>query len=383
MKPRPTVRLRIGVDGRAFASPAGGVRRYVSELYRAIHEIDPTVEVVAIGADAGMTLPKGVSRRGAIALPTNLGWMAASLPLAAQGAGLSVFHAPAYQAPLWGVHPLVLTIHDVSYARHPEWHPYRNDPFRRAFYRQSARGADRIITDSEFSRSEIAAAYGSLPERIAAVPLAASPIFTPGVCELDSLPAAVRQPYALHVGDLHARRNLKTALEAILAVRRLRDLDSSHQPGINAPILVCAGIDRGVAASLRDEVTRATDPDALVLTGPLDDALLLNLYRGASMLLYPSRYEGFGLPVLEAMQCGIPVVASRAASLPELTGDAAVLLDPDDVEAWSQAIVEMVEDASRRGALSAAGIRRAAEFSWARTASETLAILNQVARPQR
>ncbi|HEX6463669.1 MAG TPA: glycosyltransferase family 1 protein [Vicinamibacterales bacterium] len=372
--------MRIGVDGRAFASPAGGVRRYVSELYRAIRELDPAIEVVAIGADEGVTLPEGVSRRGALALPTNLGWMAASLPLAVKGAGLSVFHAPAYQAPLWGVHPLVLTIHDVSYARHPEWHPYRNDPFRRAFYRQSARGADRIITDSEFSRSEITAAYGSPLERVSVVPLAASPIFTPGACAAGALPADVRQPYALHVGDLHARRNLKTALAAVLAVRRLRELESSGHQGIDAPILVCAGIDRGVAASLRDEATRATDPDALVLTGPLEDAALLNLYRGASMLLYPSRYEGFGLPVLEAMQCGIPVVAARATSIPELTGNAAVLLGPEDVEAWSQAIVEILEDATRRTTMSEAGIRRAAEFSWTRTAAETLAILREVAQ---
>ena len=202
------------------------------------------------------------------------------------------------------------------------------------------------------------------------VPLAASPTFTPGVCDPGALPGAVRRPYALHVGDLHTRRNLGTALAAILAVRR---------GAVNPPILVCAGIDRGVANDLRDQATLATDPDALVLTGPLDDGALLNLYRGASMLVYPSRYEGFGLPVLEAMQCGIPVVAARAASIPELTGDAAVLLDALDVDAWSGAVVTLLADEERRAALSRAGIQRASHFSWTRVAEQTLDVFRTMA----
>jgi alpha-1,3-rhamnosyl/mannosyltransferase len=295
--------------------------------------------------------------------------MAASLPLAARGA-FDVFHAPAYQAPLWGVHPLVLTIHDVSYARHPEWHPYKNDPFRRAFYHRSAQAADLIVTDSEFSRSEIVAAYSISRDRIRVVPLAAAPLFSPGVFDPATVPAGAREPYALHVGDLHARRNLKIALQAVLAVRRLG----------TKLTFVCAGTDRGVAAGLREEATRATDSDALVLTGPLEDEVLLNLYRGAAMLLYPSRYEGFGLPVLEAMQCGIPVVAARAASIPELTGDAAVLLDPLDVDAWSHAIVEILEDEKGRGDLVTAGLTQAARFSWRKTATETLSVFRSTAR---
>jgi len=364
------VTLRIGVDGRAFDSPAGGVRRYVTELYAAMRSLDPSLEIVAVGADQRTRLPEGVSRRGATPFPTNLGWMAASVPLAVRGAGLDVFHAPAYQAPLWGVRPLVLTIHDVSYARHPEWHPYKNDPFRRAFYRRSARAADRIVTDSAFSQNEIVAAYGIPADRIAVVPLAASRRFTPGRFDAAALPPGVRQPYALHVGDLHARRNLKTALAAVLAVRRL---------GMSLTF-VCAGIDRGVVDTLLDDAVRATDPGALLLTGALDDAALLNLYRGASMLLYPSRYEGFGLPVLEAMQCGTPVVCARAASMPEIMGDTGVLVDPVDVDAWSQAVVELLENGDRRRELAEAGIRRAAEFSWARTAQETLAVFQNIVR---
>jgi glycosyltransferase involved in cell wall biosynthesis len=359
-------RLRIGVDGRAFASPAGGVRRYVSELYGALASVAPDVEVVAIGASAQATLPPNVAPRPAASLPTNLGWMGASLPLAVRAAHVDVFHAPAYTAPLWGVHPQVVTIHDVSYERKPEWNAYRNDRFRRAFYRRAALAADRIVTDSAFSREEITAAYGIAEETIAVVPLAASSVFSPGPFDASRVPAGVTAPYALHVGDLHMRRNLRTAIEALLALRqttgaRLR--------------LVCAGIDRGIGAELR--AAAAADPDALVLTGPVTEDALVQLYRGAALLVYPSMYEGFGLPVLEAMQSGLPVVAARCASVPEVAGDAGILLDPLDVRAWRDAVATVTSDEALGSRLRDAGLARAAQFTWSRTAAGTLAVLGQ------
>lgn len=357
--------LRVGVDGRAFVSPAGGVRRYVHELYGAMAESHPEVEVVAIGAPAGCELPPKVRRRDAIPVPTNLGWMAASIPLAVRGARLDVYHAPAYTAPLWGVHPQVLTIHDVSYERRPEWNAYRNDPLRRLFYRTSAGVADRIVTDSGFSRDEIHAAYGIPSARIDVVPLAAGAIFTPGAFDLRAVPPGVTRPYALHVGDLHVRRNVATALAGVLAVRR------TH-PGAKLT-LVCAGVNRGTGEALVRQAGDSGDPEAIVLLGAVTEPLLLNLYRGALVLAYPSRYEGFGLPILEAMQCGVPVAAARAASLPEVLGDAGMLLGELDVDGWAQALAAVLDNPTRRAAMSAQSIARAREFSWARTARETVA----------
>ena len=365
-------RLRIGVDGRAFGSPAGGVRRYVSELYGAIAHVEPDVDVVAVGAPDGVELPPRVSRHAATAFPTNLGWTALSLPLAVRGAGLDVFHAPAYTAPLWGVHPQALTIHDVSYERKPEWNAYRNDSFRRAFYRRSAIAADRVITDSEFSQREITAAYGIPPDRIAVVPLAASAVFIPGAFDAALAPADVAPPYALHVGDLHVRRNLRTALDAILALRRER-----AGRGITLPRLVCVGIDRGIGAELR--AAASGDPGALVLTGVVPEAALVNLYRGAFLLVYPSLYEGFGLPALEAMQCGTPVAIANAGSLPEVAAGAAVVLDPQNVRAWRDAIVAVWQDPAMRARLGNAGLARASAFTWTRTAAQTLEILRRLA----
>lgn len=362
-------RLRVGVDGREFTSVAGGVRRYVVELYSAIRAVDPSVDVIAIGAAPSAVLPPGVERRRAVPLPTNLGWMAGSIPLAARGARLDVYHAPAYKAPLWGVHPQVVTIHDVSYERHPEWDAYRNDPLRRWFYRRGALAADRVVTDSQFSKSEIIAAYGIAADRIDVVPLAAAPLFIAGAGDRATLPPGVAQPYALHVGDLHVRRNLPIALSAVLQLRR---------EGLPLT-LVCAGADRGHGARLTTLARDAADPAAVVLTGVVDDAALLNLYRRASLFVYPSRYEGFGLPVLEAMSCGIPVAAANASSVPELVGDAGLLLPTDDVPAWIDALRTLMQRPDVAARLSASGIRQAATFTWERTARRMIDVLRRLA----
>ena len=363
-------RYRLGVDGRAFSSPAGGVRRYVWEVYGALARVAPDVDTIAIGASHGDALPPGVTGHPARSFPTNLGWMAASIPLAVSSARLDVFHAPAYTAPLWGVHPQAVTIHDVSPVRKPEWDAYRNDPLRRLFYKRSALAADRVITDSQFSRSEITAAYGIPADRIDVVPLAAAETFTPGPFDPAEAPAGVTRPYALHVGDLQIRRNLATALAAILALRRDRS---------NALVFVCAGVDRGIGTDLQAQARAAGDPGALVLTGPVSEKALINLYRGAAMLAYPSRYEGFGLPVLEAMRCGVPVIAANCASIPELVKDAGVLLEPLDAAAWQDAIGRVLTDPAMAGRLRESGIARAAAFSWTRTAADTLAVLRACA----
>jgi glycosyltransferase involved in cell wall biosynthesis len=340
-----------------------------------MREVDPAVEIIAIGTQPDSPLPEGIRRHPAVSFPTNLGWMGVSLPFAVRRARVDVFHAPAYTAPLWGVHPQLLTIHDVSYERHPEWNAYRNDRFRRAFYRRGALAADRIVTDSAFSKSEIVAAYAIAADQIDVVPLAPSGIFTPGPFDPDRAPQGVRQPYVLHVGDLQVRRNLTTVLAAILNIRRLLRGD----PATRLPVLVCAGVDRGEGARLAEQARGASDPEAFVRTGTVTDAELVTLYRGASLLAYPSRYEGFGIPILEAMRCGIPVVASRAASIPELVGGAGPLIEPLDIEAWAAAIMVILNDPAVAARLAAASLAQAATFSWTRTARDTLRLLRRLA----
>ena len=241
----PVPPLRVGLDGRSFGSPAGGVRRYVRELTTALVAIDPEMQLMAIGTRPGDALPAGVTgvpiERS---LPSNFGWSIDGLPRAIRRASLDVFHAPAYTTPLWGAHPLVVTIHDVSYARHPEWYPHRIDPVRRWFYRRSAQAADLVITDSEFSRREIEAAYGLAPERIRVIPLGVGAPFAPVSRGEREPQERHRPPTILHVGDLHARRNIGILVEVLALL-------GSREDSLRATTLVLAGQDRGAGADIR------------------------------------------------------------------------------------------------------------------------------------
>jgi glycosyltransferase involved in cell wall biosynthesis len=366
--------LRIGIDGRAFGSPAAGVRRYARELVRALTGLGEPIEIVALGGRDTPHLPSSVGYvEEPPHPPTNLGWTLVGLPRAAARARVDVLHAPAYTAPFWASAPVVLTIHDVSYERHPEWYPYRRDLFRRAFYRRSARAATAIVTVSTFSAGEIRAAYRIPSGRIAVAPLGVDPVFSPaGDSESCDLPQEVTGPFVLHVGDLHERRNLATVVDAVLAARR-------HFGNASAVSLVLAGIDLGIGDGLCAIAAEADQPDAVVRLGPVSEPLLLTLYKCATALVYPSLYEGFGLPLLEAMACGTPVIASRAASIPEVVGDAGILLNPLDVNAWTEAIVSVLNDDDRRAELRSRGLARASEFTWTRTARLTLDVYRQAA----
>jgi glycosyltransferase involved in cell wall biosynthesis len=365
-------KLRVGIDGRAFTSPAAGVRRYVNGLVRGLQRLGEPLDLVALGGSPP-SLPPGVAHIEEPAHPpTNFGWTVVGVPRAAARARVDIVHAPAYTAPFWSPAPVVLTIHDVSYQRHPEWFPYRRDRIRRAFYRRSARAAVRILTDSAFSVSEIMAAYGIPESRLTVAPLGVDPGFAPDISA--RLPDAVREPYVLHVGDLHTRRNLGVVLEAVIAARR-------RGGELERLALVTAGVDRGLGSELSKAAVQAGAGGALIQLGAVNDDCLHALYARARALVYPSRYEGFGLPVLEAMASGTPVIASRAASIPEVLGDAGLLLDPLDVSAWTDAVVRVAGSEALRRTMAAAGLARAATFTWERTARITLDVYRQALEP--
>jgi glycosyltransferase involved in cell wall biosynthesis len=357
--------MRIAIDGRALSGPAGGVRRYVTQLWRAMPEVAPHLTGVAIGGSPEAAAAAGLTHAPASSLlPTNLGWSAWTLPRAVRASGADVCHAPAYTAPLWGARPLVLTIHDVSYARHPEWYPHTSDPVRQWFYRRSAHRADRIITDSTFSRDEIVAAYGIATERIDVIPLGVGAEFTPD-------PARTRDPVVLHVGDLHTRRNLRMLVDVVA------DLTQTV-PGLAGVSLVLVGTDRGEAAALKAHAAQRGIADRVQLIADASDAALLDWYRRASVLAYPSRYEGFGLPVLEAMACGTPVIASRGSSLTEVVGEGGLLVGPDARDEWGRTLRVLLEQPAAAREWSQRGLLRAAQCRWTDTARHTAAVYQRV-----
>jgi glycosyltransferase involved in cell wall biosynthesis len=186
------------------------------------------------------------------------------------------------------------------------------------------------------------------------------------------LPANVTQPYVLHVGDIHERRNLPMLVDALLEAR-------AHFGGAAALSLVLAGVDRGVTEGLCAMAANAGAPDAVIALGAVSERRIRSLYRGATALVYPTLYEGFGLPLVEAMASGTPVIASQAASIPEVVGGAGLLLDPRDTAAWRDALIRIMNDQEMRADLRARGLARAATFTWERTARLTLDVYREAA----
>lgn len=245
--------------------------------------------------------------------------------------------------------PAVVTLHDAAPFAFPAPDRKTRDS-QQAPFRRSAASARAIVCDSAFSAAEARAHLAIPAARLHVVPLGVAADFTPG--ELDALPEKVRgRPYVLHVGAHDERKNLTT-----LAAAHARAFPDGS----------CALV-----------LTRASRlaPSAVVCER-VNQATLVALYRGATLVAVPSLYEGFGLPLLEAMACGAPALAARAASLPEVGGDAVRYVDdPLDASAWTGALRTLVADAAARSDLAARGLVRAAHFTWDRCATATLAVL--------
>ncbi len=290
---------------------------------------------------------------------------------------VDVFHGLNYLLPAQrGKAALVVTVHDLSAVRHPEWHPAPRVLAHRIGLRRLARAVDHVITDTEAVRAEVIAHLGLPRERVATVHLAASPGFRPRQ-PAELKPALDRWDlspggYLLFSGALEPRKNLVRLLDAVAALRgRRRDI----------PPLILAGPAGWRNREIRDRIA-AAGPRARYL-GYLAREDLEALVAGCAAFVFPSLYEGFGLPVLEAMASGVPVVTSRGGALQEVAGGAAILVDPLDVEAIAAGIGKVLDDTSLRETLARKGLARATEFSWERTAEATLRVYEQAIAARR
>ena len=280
--------------------------------------------------------------------------MALRLPLLLRRRSPALGHFLHVVPPAWRG-PSVLTVQDLSFERFPELMSRSDGFFFRTFVPRSARRADRVLTGSEWTKRDLVERYGVRPDRIVVTPYGYDAIFRPDG------PRREGAPYALFVGALQRRK------EPELALRALRETDSGLR-------LVFAGPDRGLESNLRRQAHELGLAERVEFAGHVPRDELAALYRGAASLVFPSRYEGFGLPVLEAMASGTPVVATRSSSIPEVAGDAAILVD-----AAADALAEGLERAvAERERLAAAGLERAARFSWAETARLTADVYREL-----
>jgi glycosyltransferase involved in cell wall biosynthesis len=245
-----------------------------------------------------------------------------------------------------------VTIHDLSFERDPKLMRRRDRFFFRTMVPRSVRRADRVIAVSSRTKQDLIDQYGVEGHKIAVIPNGVDDAFSPDG------PARDGPPYLLFVGALQARK------DPLVAIQALSLADSNLG-------LVLVGPDKGAAAEARRAVARLGLNGRVEFSGHVEKPALAALYRGARALVFPSRYEGFGLPVLEAMASGTPVVATTAGAIPEVAGDAAVLVDPGDPIALAGGIERALADRER---LSRAGLERARLYSWTESARRTLAV---------
>jgi len=275
-----------------------------------------------------------------------------------------VLHYPATIGPLIETEHLVLTVHDLAFFRNPEWHRWERALYYRFAVKRSAKLATRIIADSEATAVDCHEFLGIADDRIDIIPLGVNDNFRP-VAEEQR--AAVRQRYrlpesfVLFVGTIEPRKNISRIIQAWSQIAGECSLD-----------LVIAGRDGWESDPIYETAITSPHADRTHFPGFIDDADLPALLCAAHVFVWPSLYEGFGLPPLDAMACGTPVVTSNTSSLPEVVGDAAICVDPSDVKAIASAMLEAATDQTRRHALRTKGIERAKTFTWERTARLTL-----------
>jgi len=351
--------LRIGFEQTGLELDTTGTARSIRRLGREL-EAEATVELVPL-AQAGR--PRAGTRgRIARGLRRELSYLPFELPRRARSMRLDLLHCPVGLAPVRSRVPVAITVHDVMALEHPEWFTAANRLQQRMVLGPAARRAAVVLTPSQFSRQRAIEWLGLRPERVRVTPWGVDEVFSAGPRDDESLARlGLGGRYLLTVGALRPRKNLEGALATFEALADHEDLE-----------LVVAGGRGWDDAELLARLHRSPAAGRIRLTGRVSDDELAALYRGAECFLFPSRYEGFGLPPLEAMACGAPVVSSDRTSMPEVLGDAAVLVSPDDTAGWAAAVESLLTSPERRAELVERGRRRAAAFTWERCARATL-----------
>ena len=362
--------VRVGLIHYGLDRQTSGIGRYTIELSSAL--TDQGVFVHPLWAGACLPGAEGETLPGAYLLPGLLTFGQAEIAWLARRRRLDVVHDPTGALPLLLTGAArVVTIHDAIPYVYPQTSTRLDWLIYHVWLPLALRRVDAVITDSEQSRKDIITYLPVSPERVVPVSLAADRRFRPmETSEVEPILRTydVQSPYILYVGALESRKNLPRLLEAYALLRQ-------WSPQWR---LVIVGARKWKFSPIFDAVQRLGLETHVTFTGYVEDEHLPALYAGADLFAFPSLYEGFGLPVLEAMACGTPVVTSNASSLPEVAGDAAILVDPHDVEQIVNAMRLVLTQPALAAALRAKGLARAAQFSWERTARETIAVYERV-----
>ncbi|MHB8793800.1 MAG: glycosyltransferase family 4 protein [Thermoleophilia bacterium] len=373
--------LRIGINGRSIFRQLTGVQHYAREVTRALcalkaEDVDFTVFSGREGRDAETGLPIEVSRAPAGGPVRGLVWEQTVLRRMVKKAGVDVLFSPANVAPLYPPSPSVVTIHDLSFLLFPEYFSRSFGMYYRNIIPKIVEQAAAVITDSASSKEDLVTHLGVAPEKITAIHLGVSADFRQRVkkddLEIVRLRHGLPSKFFLSVSSLEPRKNLANLVKAY----RLLPAEVSAEHKL---VLVGAGNRLFSDPGLADVIDRLPS-GSVVAPGYIPEEDLPSVYRMATALVFPSIYEGFGLPVLEAMAASTPVIASNRSSLPEVAGTAAALIDPDSLEEIAAAMELLAGDSGTRNLLIERGKKRAGQFTWEKTAEQTLEVLRGVIR---
>jgi len=374
--------MRVALNATALLSPLTGIGQYTYHLAKGLQAL-PELELELF---YGTSWSKEVRDQPVPSIAAIKSLVKRFIPYAysvnrflqqnrfdrgVQSNGADIYHEPNFLAFKFNG-PSVITVHDLSWIRFPHTHPTERVRAMSTYFEPGLRRAALILTDSEFVKRELMDVFGVKADRIKPVLLGVEPLFYPRTA-VDTQSVLNRHDlvhgqYLLAVGTLEPRKNLEVALRAyMLLPQQVR----KHFP------LVLVGMNGWRTSALEQQIEPLVRAGEIRQIGYLPREELAMVTAGALTLIYPSIYEGFGLPPLEAMACGVPVIASEVSSLPEVVGDTGLLINPHDDEGLAQAIQKMITDSDIRQQLSQKALARSAEFTWDKCARQTVDVYRQ------
>lgn len=376
--------MRIGINGRFLVAKRTGVQRAAYNLVKTLIEIDRQNEYFLFTGHNqlnnpdwkydNVTVVASDIREGENML--NHFWEQFTLPRLAKRHKVDILHSPANMAPLLYRGKSVVHIHDLCFVVNPQWYSFSFRTLYNLVIPRLARRATKVTTNSNNSRNDLLQFCNISAERVSLVYWAVDSIFAQTEGEISEGTTSSESSfspwpdgsYILYVGSLQPRKNIRTLVEAYESLR-------NNKPGLT-PKLILIGGESPLFGDVRLNIKKYKED--VIFKGFVEDNLLRDFYRHASLVVYPSLYEGFGLPPLEAMASGTPVVTSKTSSIPEVVGDAAVMVSPYDVEELAFQMGRVLEDPELRADLIRKGYKQVQRFNWYRVARNTMAIYYEV-----
>jgi len=382
--------VRVGIDVAGALRPDTGVGRYTSELVRALSEVGPGLELVLFcnvfrlrTGNPALNLPgrlvnPGIPARFLQAAWGRLGWP----PIETFIGAVDVFHASDWVHPPRRQGATVTTVHDVGALVRPEWYAPEVASIHRQKNQAAADKAALIITDSEFTRGEFLRLHAVEPDRVRVVHAGVSKAFRAGDPEQAAATACrfgLKTPFLLYVGTWERRKNVTGLIEIFARVNErcpeVKLAIVGMRPWIEGREV--HGVECWSGQEVENRIRKLGVAGQIRMLGSVSLRELVDLYTAAELFVFPTYYEGFGLPALEAMACGLPVVASATSALPEVVGDAGVLAEPDDHDGFARAVLQLLGDSRLGRQCRTRGLERASRFTWQDTARGTLRVYEE------